>query len=133
MGMIEWLQYFLEKDDTKIIYILALILIANTIDFMLGWTIAKLNPEVKFSSSKAVFGIARKITLYIMLVIFIPFSLLLPDMIGLSALYILYMGYLVTELFSILGHLGITTDTKDSIFVDFLNKMFNNNSKGEIK
>ena len=34
MQMIEWLQRFLETDNTKLIYILTLIMGANIIDFM---------------------------------------------------------------------------------------------------
>lgn len=128
--MIKWLQCFLENDDTKIIYILALILIANVIDFLMGWFKAKFDPEVKFASNRAVFGIARKIVLYILLVIFIPFSLLLPDTIGLSALYVLYLGYLTTELLSILNHVGYDTDDKTDMFYHFLNRVFGNDERG---
>lgn len=131
MGLIDWLEIYLQNDDTKLIYILALILIANILDFLMGWLKAKILPEQKFSSARATFGIARKIILFILLVLFIPFSLLLPDIIGLSALYVLYMGYLVTELFSILGHLNIETDHQIGLFYKYLNKYYDSDDNSE--
>lgn len=131
MDMIGWIEKFLENENTKLLLILSLILIANIIDFMIGWFIAKFNPEIEFSTSKAILGIGRKITLLMLLIIFIPFSMLLPDIIGLGALYILYMGYLASELLSITGHLGITTDSKEGAFHDFLTIAFKGvNDKG---
>lgn len=119
--MIEWLENWLTTDDTKIIYILVLILISNLIDFSIGWLKAKCNPEIVFQSSMAVFGIARKIVMFILLIVFIPFSLLMPNGIGIGSLYILYMGYLSTEIISIMNHLGLTKDDKDSrVFHDFV-------------
>ena len=121
MSFLESLECYLLKDDTKLIYILALIMIANLIDFSIGWLKARLDPNVKFSSSQAIFGIARKIFLFIMLVIFIPFSLLLPKSLGLTGLYILYMGYLVSEMISIIGHLSEGKDDKTvDMFTEFI-------------
>ena len=68
--MIEWLQVYLESDSTKLIYFLALILGANIIDFSVGWVNAKFNPKIKFSSGKAILGIARKLILFILSVKF---------------------------------------------------------------
>lgn len=131
MDMIEWLESFLQNDNTKLIYILVLIMIANILDFVLGWGIARLNPEIQFSSSRAVYGIARKIILFILLILFIPFSLLLPNNLGIGSLYVLYMGYLGTELFSVLKHLGINIDSKDGFFYDFLDKAFKTTNERE--
>lgn len=132
MQMIDWLSYFLESDDTKLIYILALIMGANIIDFVVGWVNAKFNPKVDFSSSKAIFGIARKLLLFILLVYSIPVALLMPEPLGISALYVLYFGYLASELNSVLNHFRLAEDDKTmDPFVDFFKRIFD--KKGEDK
>lgn len=126
MEMISWLTYWLDKDDTKIIYILTLILIANMIDFLMGWVNAKFNENVAFSSSKAIYGIARKMVMFIILVFFIPVSLLVPPPVGIGALYVLFVGYLLSEINSILSHLSLASDDKRvDVFRHFVEKIFN--------
>lgn len=128
MQMINWLQSWLLLDDTKLLYVLALILFASTFDFLLGWVNARFNSEVLFSSSQARFGISMKIAMFILLVYFIPVALLVPEPIGISALYVLYIGYLLSEINSILGHLKITEDDKkNELFGDFILKIFTKN------
>lgn len=128
--MIEYLQRFLESDSTKLIYILALILSANMIDFTIGWLNAKFNPKVKFSSAKAIFGIARKLILFIVLVYAIPVALLMPEPLGVSALYVLYGGYLFSEINSILNHFKLTDDDKSmDPFIDFFKGLLRRGDK----
>lgn len=128
--MINWLKHWLDSDDTKIIYLLALILVANMIDFLLGWVNAKFNKNVTFSSSKAIYGIARKMILFILCVFFIPISLLVPYPIGIGALYVLFIGYLWSEINSILSHLKLAEDDKSvDKFSDFVGKIFNRGGK----
>lgn len=130
MGMIEWLTRYLESDNTKLIYLIALIGIANIIDFSMGWINAKFNKNVAFSSSKAIFGIARKMLLLILCVYFIPVALLVPEPIGISALYVLYIGYLLSEINSILNHLKLADDDKSTdMFADFIANLFRKNEK----
>ena len=123
--MIDWLSNFLESDDTKLIYILALIMGANIIDFTVGWINAKLNPKIKFSSAKAIFGIARKLLMFILLVYAIPVALLMPDPLGISALYVLFLGYLASEINSVLNHFKLADDDKSmDPFIDFFKSFF---------
>lgn len=130
MGMIEWLQRFLESDSSKLIYILALILSANMIDFMIGWLNAKFNKKVKFSSAKAIFGIARKLVLFIVLVYAIPVALLMPEPLGISALYVLYIGYLLSEINSILNHFKLSDDDKSmDPFIEFFKGLIHREGK----
>jgi len=125
MQMIEWLSRFLETDNTKLIYILSLIMGANVIDFTVGWVNAKLNPKVDFSSSKAIFGIARKLLLFVLLVYSIPVALLMPEPLGISALYVLYLGYLASEINSVLHHFKLVDDDKSTdLFIDFFKNIF---------
>ena len=128
--MIEWLTRYLESDNTKLIYLISLIGIANIIDFSMGWINAKFNKNVAFSSSKAIFGIARKMLLLILCVYFIPVALLVPEPIGISALYVLYIGYLLSEINSILNHLKLADDDKSTdMFADFIGNLFKKNEK----
>lgn len=130
LNIIGWLSNQLNSEDTKIIYLLTLILIANIIDFIIGWTNAKFNPEVDFSSSKAIYGIARKIILFIVLVFFVPVSVLIPEPIGISALWILFLGYLFSEINSILNHLKLAKDDKSvDPFFDFVQTIFKKGDK----
>lgn len=128
--MIEWLQVYLESDSTKLIYFLALILGANIIDFTVGWTNAKFNPKIDFSSSKAILGIARKLLLFILLVYSIPVALLMPEPLGISALYVLYTGYLASEINSVLNHFKLANDDKSvDPFINFFKGLFEKGDK----
>lgn len=126
MNMISWLSNFLYTDDTKLIYLLTLIAIANILDFTVGWVNAKFNKSVVFSSSKAIFGIARKMILIIIMVYFIPVALIIPEPIGITSLYVLFTGYLFSEINSLLSHLKMSDDDKSTDkFIDFINEIFN--------
>lgn len=128
--MIDWLSRMLLDESTKILYILSLILIANTVDLLMGWLNAKFNVSVAFSSSKAIYGIARKMVLFILVVMFVPISLLIPQPIGNGALYVFLLGYLASEIHSILSHLKLSEDDKTTDrFADFVDKVL----KGENK
>lgn len=126
LDMIQWLSRWLETDDTKIIYLLTLIFIANLFDFLIGWIIARFTKDVNFSSSKAIFGIARKLVLFMIAVFFIPVSLLLPNGIGVGIYIVFLIGYLLTEINSIFSHFKLTEDDKTTdLFIEFVNKIFN--------
>lgn len=127
MDMVTWLQQYLQSDDTKLIYILSLILGSNIIDFIAGWINAKFNPKVNFSSSKAIMGIARKLLLFMLLIYSIPLALIIPEPLGISALYVLYLGYLASELNSVMNHFKLADDDKSiDPFINFLRRIFEN-------
>lgn len=128
--MIEYLQSYLESDNTKLIYFLTLILGANIIDFTVGWINARFNKKVSFASSKAIWGLARKLALFILLVYSIPVALLVPEPIGISALYVLYSGYLASEINSILNHFKLADDDKSvDPFIEFFKQIFKKNEE----
>lgn len=130
INIIEWLNYWMSNENTKIIYILTLILIANMIDFTIGWVNAKFNPKVQFSSNVAIYGIARKMIMFILCVFFVPVSLLVPSGVGIVALWLLLIGYLVSEINSILTHLRLADDAKDiDLFADFIKSIFKRGEK----
>jgi|SRR5690606_28876429 len=125
MQMIQWLQSYLDNDNTKLLYLLALIMTANVIDFLIGWINAKFNPKIDFDTSKAIYGIARKLLLFILLVYAIPVALLMPEPLGIGSLYILYFGYLASEINSILYHFKLAKDYKSmDPFINFFTSIF---------
>lgn len=117
--MIEFLRNLLQTEDTKILFILALIAISMILDFATGTIAAKINNSIKFESQKGINGILRKICSMIVMIFFIPLSVLVPEGIGTTLVYVLYLGYLVMEVTSVLENLkkmGIDT----SLFTNFL-------------
>ena len=119
--MITYLQSLLENDDTKVLYILGVLVLLMMVDFLLGFTNAKFNNEVTFKSGQALAGIVKKMMYIAVVVVFSLVSLLLPQPIGIGALYTFLFGMLYAELNSILSHLRVTEDGKDhSVFVDFI-------------
>lgn len=130
MEMITWLQQWLANDDYKIIYFLTVILSASIMDFLMGWLNAKFNKLVSFSSTVALFGIAKKIVYFMLLVLFIPIALLVPDPVGIAALYVLYTGYLASEIQSVFSHLNLAEDSKkNQTFLDFINTVLKQKNK----
>lgn len=117
--MIEFLRNLLQTEDTKILFILALIAISMILDFATGTIAAKINNNIKFESQKGINGILRKICSMIVMIFFVPLSVLVPEGIGTTLVYVLYLGYLVMEVTSVLENLkkmGIDT----SLFTNFL-------------
>lgn len=122
--MITWLQQLLENDDTKVMYFLTIILAFSTIDLIIGWVNAKFNKDVSFSSSVALLGVIKKMTYFIVLCLFVPVSLFIPNQVGMLALYGLYSVYLYTEITSVLSHFNLAEDDKkNKLFIDFINSL----------
>lgn len=123
--MIEFLRELMITQDTKILFVLGLIAAAMIIDFLTGTVAAKINKDIIFESQKGINGILRKICSMIVMIFFIPVSILLPEGIGVGLVYVLYLGYLVMEIKSILENLkkmGIDT----SLFNNFLREVEKN-------
>lgn len=125
MDMISFLQSLTATDDRYLIALLAIILVANTIDFAFGWVNARFNSKVQFESNIALYGIIKKMMYFIVLVLFMFVAfMLVPATIALPALYALYIGYLVSEINSILSHLNLTTDGKNGeLFLTFVSRL----------
>ena len=120
MYMFDYLRRFLETEDTKVLFILALICVAMIIDFLTGTIAAKINPEITFASKAGVNGILRKVASIVLLVFFIPVSILIPLNAGIAMVYTLYLGYLMMEIKSILENykkMGNATE----LFDNFMN------------
>ena len=105
-----WLNQCVATLEGKVLYILALICVAMIVDFLVGSLASWRNPAVRFTSQRGIDGILRKLASILVLVGCIPVSALIPADAGLVALAVLYVGYLMMELASIvenLDHLGV--------------------------
>ena len=121
--MIEFLKELTGTQDAKIFFILGLIAIAMIIDFLTGTVSAKINQNI--ISQKGINGILRKICSMIVMIFFIPVSILIPEGIGIGLVYVLYLGYLFMELKSILENLkkmGVDV----SLFKNFVDEVEKN-------
>ncbi|MFK4568375.1 phage holin family protein [Enterococcus sp. UD-01] len=124
MKMFDYLEQFLIDADHKALYVLALICVAMVIDFLSGTLAAKINPDIEFKSKVGINGILRKIASMVLLMFFIPLAPLIPGGFGVGLIYVLYLGYLMMELKSILENyekMGIVTE----LFEDFLKNIKN--------
>lgn len=93
--------------------ILSLTLVVSTIDYLLGWINAKFNRNVVFESNIALYGIIKKMTYFIILIVFMFIAYAVaPEKIANSTLTVLYLGYLASELNSVFSHLDLTDDGK---------------------
>ena len=99
------LEQAVSTSEGKALYILVLICIAMILDFLLGSFAAWRDPQVKFTSQRGIDGILRKLASILVLVCCIPVSALIPQGSGTFALIVLYLGYLVMELASVIENL----------------------------
>ena len=124
MIVFKYLDQFVADADHKAIYVLALICGAMIIDFLSGTLAAKINPNIEFTSKVGINGILRKVASIILLLFVIPLAPLIPGGAGVGLIYVLYLGYLMMELKSILENykkMGIGTE----LFEDFLKNIKN--------
>lgn len=127
MEMVAWLQSLSESIDFYLVALLTASIIASTIDFSFGWINARFNGNVKFESGIALYGIIKKMMYFVVLVFFMIVALLIiPEKIAIPALVTLFVGYLVSEINSILSHLELTEDgKKGELFRSFISRIFN--------
>lgn len=110
--------------EQKIIYLLSLLSVAMIIDFISGVYAAKLHKEI--TSKRGINGIIRKVASMILLVFFLPVSLIIPGQTGIALLSVLYLGYLFMEIQSILENyqkIGIDTDYLQKILTKLREKV----------
>lgn len=91
--------------EGKALYLLALLCLTMVLDFLLGSLAAWRDPSVKFTSGRGIDGILRKLASILVLTLCIPVSALIPQGTGTFALIVLYLGYLVMELASVIENL----------------------------
>ena len=112
------------NQEQKIIYLLSLLSVAMIIDFISGVYAAKLHKEI--TSKRGINGIIRKVASMILLVFFLPVSLIIPGQTGIALLSVLYLGYLFMEIQSILENyqkIGIDTHYLQKILTKLKEKV----------
>ena len=115
--LFDYLHHMSESPEGKVIYILSILCLLMIVDFLTGTVAAWRNPEIKFRSQEGINGILRKLVSMIVLVACIPVSALVPVEMGVAALFVLYVGYMVMEFKSILENLsklGVVTSSLEN-------------------
>lgn len=119
--MFSYLRQFIEHDESKVVYVLSMIAVAMILDFGSGLFCSIIKPEIDFKSKIGINGILRKVASMALLIFFIPLSVLIPGGTGHALLYVLYIGYLMMEIYSIIENykkMGLNV----SLFEAFLDK-----------
>ncbi|MBF0779803.1 MULTISPECIES: phage holin family protein [unclassified Granulicatella] len=128
-GILKYLDEVAKNENSQVLYLLSLVVVAMIIDFLMGYLAAWINKEVV--SQKGVNGIIRKVASIMLLVLAVPVAPVIPSGVGTAALYVLYFGYLIMELSSIVENyrkLGLTREA--SLLVKFFGML---NEKKEDK
>ena len=126
--MIDFFRHCLMTEDGKVIYLLALISITMMIDFLTGMWCAKINKQ--FESNKGINGILRKISSMLLMIIFVPFSVIIPNGVGLGLVFVMYVGYEIMEIKSILENLN-KMGVDINPFINFLDDFEHEIKKGD--
>lgn len=132
MEVLRTLEMLAKHENSQLLYILSLIVVAMIVDFALGYLGAWINKEV--TSKKGVNGILRKVASIVVLVLAIPVAPIIPAGVGTAALYVLYFGYLIMELSSIVENyrkLGANREAK--LFVEFFGMLTKSDNKEDSK
>lgn len=128
---LEWFKYLVSQQHTYYVFFIVIIFIANVIDLTLGIIFAHFNNDRPFSSSKAILGATRKMGIIIVMVLVVPISVIVPDYISTPSISMFYLVILYGEIRSILSHIGILSDDKESnhkLIREIFNKMFGGKS-----
>jgi toxin secretion/phage lysis holin len=110
INYLEVLSDWLNQPHYLLLILVAVYFIAGTVDFIIGTINAAYTKEIEFSSRVAQLGIIRKLVTLVVMVLVVPLALMLPLDVGIYSLTILYLGIVGSEIYSILGHIGIVRD-----------------------
>lgn len=139
VNYLEILSVWMKQPHYLLVILIMLYLISGTIDFLIGTVNAGLTPTVEFSTRTAQLGIIRKLVTLSVMILVVPLALILPMDFGIYSLMILYLGIVVSEIYSILAHIGIVQETDKhknlvgTLFIGLLDSILNNKSKAEIE
>lgn len=131
INFFEILKNCSESEETLLMGVYYLIIFASVFDWLLGWVNARFNDSVEFKSHVALYGIVKKMMYFIVLVLFMSTAyILLDEKIAFTSVFILNVGFLISEISSITAHLGKGTDgKKHDLFIDFIKKLQQGNNK----
>lgn len=130
--MIEHITTWLANDNHMIYGLILWLMVAMIIDFVLGFTIAKFDKEIDFSSFKAKAGIIVKAAEMILVVYFIPVAVKFGA-VGITMYVTMLVGLILSEIYSILGHISTIDDNNN--WTDYIKKFLDGtlNRKDDIK
>lgn len=131
MNFVSMFEVLKEDIDIYLIVLLSIVMIANVIDWGFGWINAKFNKRVTFESGIALYGIIKKMMYFIVLILFTIIALaIIPHEIAIPAITALFIGYLWSEINSILSHLELTDDGKNGeLFKTFIKRIMKGDNK----
>ena len=124
INIFNFLRACVETQESKVLFILMIIALAMIIDFITGTIAAYVNPKIDFKSKAGINGILRKVASMLLLIVFLPVSVLIPGNMGVVLVYTLYFGYLTMEVKSIIENVG-KNGTDTSLFTNIMNKISN--------
>lgn len=139
INYLEVLSSWMQQPHYVLVILILLYFASGTIDFLIGTVNAGLTSTVKFSSKTAQLGIIRKLVTLAVMVLVIPLALMLPMDFGIYMLTILYLGIVVTEIYSILAHIGLVKDGDKHknligvLFTELLELVFNKHNNDSTK
>jgi len=110
VNYLEILSSWMNQPHYVLIILIVLYFVSSTLDFLIGTVNAGLTATVQFSTKTAQLGIIRKLVTLAVMVLVVPLALMLPMDFGIYSLTVLYIGIVVSEIYSILAHIGIVKD-----------------------
>lgn len=132
INYLEILSAWMNQPHYLLVILILVYFVSGTIDFVVGTVNAGLTATVQFSSKTAQLGIIRKLVTLAVMILVVPLALMLPMDFGIYSLTLLYLGIVVSEIYSILAHIGIVKDGDKQhnligkLFTEFLTKVFSN-------
>lgn len=133
VNYLEVLEHWMKQPHYLLVILIIVYFGAATIDFLAGSINALVTSRVTFSSRKSQIGIIRKLLTLSVMILVVPLALMLPFDLAIWSLTALYSGICFSEIYSILGHIGIVKDGDKhrnmlgSLFNSFIDKIYNNN------
>lgn len=134
MEMIDWIESFLVNENNKLLFMFAMLCAGNIIDFLMGVTSAFLSDKEQFSSSRLKRGLAEKVMIMVFSFFLIPVAVAFKEF-GIAALYMIYTGFIVADISSMIGHIrgnGIDSKGHEGVFKlieSLLKNMFSSDDK----
>lgn len=121
---LETISVIMGQAETMLIVLISIYLVAASVDYILGTVIVYLTRKESYNSKIAQLGIVRKLATLILMIIIVPIAMIMPIDIGTYSLIVLYVGIVVSEIYSILGHVGIVEDGNKG--ANLIGKLFEN-------
>lgn len=90
------------------------------VDFLIGSFIAFFKKDIIFKSQIGIYGILRKMISIVVIVLFVFIGLLFGN-VGKSAVYLLLLGYLFYECWSVYEHHKVIENTRANLLKPIIN------------